>query len=245
MATLGSWLLIWLAGSLAFAGDPAAAPPAQPAAVDAEMVRWAAARVPAGLPAERRLALLHQALVGRRGLGMGTAERTGTARQAFAERRANCVAFAHLYLGLARRLGLPVYFLLARGISGEDRKAGLRVLEGHLAVGFGGPGRGLVVDAEGVRPAGLHHFERIADAVAEAIFWSNRGVEALLDGAGAPAVTWLERASRGAPGLATVWRNLGVARKRAGDLAGAARAAAEARRLEAGPPRAGQLAAAL
>lgn len=230
MAALGPWLLLWLASSFAVP----ALPPA-PAAVDPEMVRWAAARVPAGLPDEKRLVLLHRALVGRGGLELDIADRTGTARQAFAERKANCVAFAHLYLGLARQLGLPVYFVLARGIARAGQKESLRVLEGHMAVGFGSPFRALVIDAEGVRSAGFRHFEKIADAVAEAIFWSNRGVEALLDGAGKSAVTWLEQATTKAPELATVWRNLGVARRRAGDLEGAAVAVARARRLEGVP----------
>lgn len=230
MTALGPWLLLWLASGFA-----APALPPAPAAVDPEMVRWAAARVPAGLPDEKRLALLHRALVGRGGLEMDITEHTGTARQAFVERKANCVAFAHLYLGLARQIGLPVYFVLARGIAKTGRKESLRVLEGHMAVGFGGPHHPLVVDAEGVRAAGANTFERIADAVAEAIFWSNRGVEALLEGAGKSAVTWLEKATGQAPELATLWRNLGVARRRAGDLEGAAVAVATARRLELAP----------
>jgi transglutaminase-like putative cysteine protease len=229
MSTLGVCLLFWLTNTSALA-------PAAPAAVDREMVSWAAARVPAHLPAERRLVLLHKALVDPGGLALEESERTGTAREAFAERRANCVAFAHLYLGLARRLGLPVYFVLARGIEKEGRRRDLRVLEGHMAVGFGPPSHPLVVDAGGFYGEAAEQFERIADPVAEAIFFSNRGVEALLEGAGQNAVFWLERATAKAPELAPLWQNLGVARRRAGDLQGAALAAAQARRLAGGAP---------
>jgi transglutaminase-like putative cysteine protease len=226
MSALGYCFLLWLTA--------ATAPPSvAPAAVDREMVTWAAARVPAHLPAERRLALLHRALTDADGLAMGESERTATARQAFAERRANCVAFAHLYLGLARGLGLPVYFLLARGIEKEGRRRDLRVLEGHMAVGFGPSSHFLVVDAGGIYGEGAEQFERIADPVAEAIFFSNRGVEALLDGGGPSAVFWLERATSKAPELVPLWRNLGVARRRAGDLRGAALAVAQAQRLAA------------
>ena len=231
MWTLPSLLVLWLAGSSFFAA-------ASPAAVDPEMVRWAEARVPAGLPVAQRLTLLHRALVDRGGLAIADSSRTMTARQAFAERKANCVAFAHLYLALARRLGMPVYFVLARGIEREGRQKDLRVLEGHMAVGFGGgdgdpagAARALVVDASGVRRAGRETFEKIGDLIAEAIFFSNRGVEALLDGHRQEAVAWLQKATDQAPELAPLWSNLGVARRRAGDLPGAAFALAEARRL--------------
>jgi transglutaminase-like putative cysteine protease len=226
MSALGVCLLLWLAGA-------AGIPPAAPAVVDPEMVSWAAARVPAHLPAERRLVLLHRALVDPGGLALEEAERTGTAREAFAARRANCVAFAHLYLGLARRLGLPVYFVLARSIEKEGRRRDLRVLEGHMAVGFGAGPHPLVVDAGGVYGEASEDFERIADPVAEAIFFSNRGVEALLEGAGQNAVFWLERATLRAPELAPLWRNLSVARRRSGDFRGAALAVAQAQRLAA------------
>lgn len=229
MSTLGVCLLLWLAG-------PAGIPPAAPAAVDREMVSWAAARVPAHLPVERRLVLLHRALVEPGGLALEDAERTGTAREAFVERRANCVAFAHLFLGLARRLGLPVYFVLARGIEKEGRWHDLRVLEGHMAVGYGPSTHSVVVDAGGVYGEIADRFEKIADPVAEAIFFSNRGVESLLDGGGPSAVFWLEQATSKAPELAPLWQNLGVARRRAGDFRGAALAAAQARRLSGEMP---------
>lgn len=230
MVALGSCLILWLAG-LTLAPGGADFP--SPAAVDTEMVRWAASRVPASLPAERRLLLLHRALVQRGGLALGVSGRTATARQAFAQRRANCVAFAHLYVGLARRLGLPVYFLLARATEKQGTRRDLRVLEGHMAVGYGGAGRALAIDADGVRRADFRRFEKIGDAVAEAVFYSNRGVETLLDGSGPQAVVWLERATQKAPELAPLWANLGVARRRAGDLPGAAVAIARARRLAA------------
>lgn len=230
MTGLGSCLVLWLAAFGFLTGEPGF--PA-PSAVDTEMVRWAAARVPAGLPAERRIVLLHRALVQRGGLALEFSGRTATAREAFAERRANCVAFAHLYVGLARRLGLPVYFLLESGTLKEGRQRDLRVLEGHMAVGYGAGSRALAIDADGIRRAGAHRFEKIGDPVAEAIFYSNVGVEALLDGAGPQAVAWLERATAQAPDLAPLWANLGVARRRAGDLPGAALAAARAKSLGA------------
>ncbi len=231
MIGLGSCLILWLAGWSFLPGTDFPSP----ATVDTEMVRWAASRVPASLPAERRLVLLHRALVQRGGLDLEISGRTSTARQAFAERRANCVSFAHLYVGLARRLGLPVYFLLARGIAKQGRQRDLRVLEGHMAVGYGEGVRALAIDLDGVRRTDFRRFEKVGDPVAEAVFYSNVGVEALLDGSGRKAVVFLEKATEQAPELAPLWANLGVARRRAGDLPGAALAIARAQHLGATP----------
>ena len=197
-----------------------------PFTASAEMTEWARDMAPPGLSPDRRVRRLAQALLDGKGLGLEEVVRpTLDARQAFRERRANCVSYAALLVALARHEGLPVFFVRVgeTGVGGEEGE-GLRVNEGHLAVGWRWRGGVRVYDFAGETNPPARLVEPLTDLTALALFWSNRGVEAMLDGEGDEAVRHLEAAVELDPLRVESWTNLGVARRRAGDLAGARRA---------------------
>jgi len=209
-------------------GPPSAAgavpPPSTlvvPLTVDGEPAAWARAAVSDRLaPIERLRRLSHALLAG----GRPIAEQAGpttTAAEVFRDRRANCVGYATLFVGLAREVGVATYFVLVDGLPGargERRGNSLAVAEGHLAAAYGAGDEVRVFDLAGETPGDRLRVRPITDLAAIAVFYSNRGVEALLDGDDEAAVAWLRAAADLEPAtLASTWVNLGVALRRTGD----------------------------
>jgi tetratricopeptide (TPR) repeat protein len=229
-----------LRAQLAAAEQPPSAPPPAlivPFAVDEAGARWARTAVPLhGAPIDR-LRRLSRALLDPGGRPILEGAHTSTAADVFAERRANCVGYASLFVGLARELGVAAYFVLVDGLPGSGGSRAdesLAVREGHLAAAWGPAGDRRIFDFAGETAGGRLQVRPITDLAAIAVFYSNRGVEALLDGRTADAVDWLRTAAELEPSaLPSTWINLGVALRRAGDLE-AANAAYE-RALELDP----------
>ncbi|HET9767304.1 MAG TPA: transglutaminase domain-containing protein, partial [Thermoanaerobaculia bacterium] len=99
---------------------PPAPPPTivVPFAVDEPTARWVRSTVPARVPPLDRLRRLSRALLDPiRGIAEGA--HTSTAADVFAERRANCVGYANLFVALARELGVAAYFVLVDGLPGS------------------------------------------------------------------------------------------------------------------------------
>lgn len=201
--------------------NPPIPPPAQPTP---EMVRWARKRIaPSGPPSVRLTALL-------RSLGSDSEldlqydpEFTATAPEVFESGRFNCLSFSHLFVGLARSLGLEVDYLevepLRFGKTGD-----LVLASGHVTVGYG-TGLGRKVLEIGTRPKNeLNRARVIPDRRAHALHFANLGAEAFLEGRPAEATELLSKALSIEPELASAWTNLGVIRRRQGDLAGAEKA---------------------
>jgi len=186
-----------------------------------------------GTPEQRARHLL-AALIARQGLGLREIARpTLTAIEVFERRRANCVGLAHLLVALGRDLDLPLYFVVTTDFAAHDVRDGLRLTEGHLAAAIGPLDHPTVLDFGGAVRIDPSRLRVITDATAVAIFFSNRGAEALLAAAGEPAVPWLRRAVELDPGLGRAWANLGVAERRAGNVRAAE--AAYLRALEVEP----------
>ena len=224
LATGLAFVVVFVA-KLAAAESAAAVPPAAvivPFAVDEAAARWVRAAVPAhGTPLDR-LRRLSRALLdpGNRPIAEGA--HTSTATEVFVERRANCVGYANLFVGLARELGVAAYFVLVDGLPGGGAPSAddsLAVREGHLAAAWGPAGERRIFDLAGETPGARLQVRPITDLAAIAVFYSNRGVEALLDGRSGDAVDWLRAASELEPSaLPSTWINLGVALRRTGDL---------------------------
>ena len=184
-------LLVVTAPSLS--PSPSSSSVQRPWTPTSEMVQWADDYVPDSGSLHRRAGALHDALVARRGLvDSRKIALSQTAEEAFVGRSVDCVGFAYLYLGLARQLGLPAYFVMhdARAVAGQV--LGARLEERHLAVGLWDGYDELVVDF-----SGLHRhdeFRFLEDDEAEAILWSNRGVRAAFEEDCPGAVTSLQRA---------------------------------------------------
>ncbi len=195
-----------------------------PGTVTEEMESWARSQISADTPREIADELL-SALIDPEGLGLEYSSGfTGTAVEVFETRKANCLAFTHLYVGLSRALGLPTFYVYWNRIERYRRDKDLVVVSGHISAGQGSLNDLMVLrfgavagmEARGVRP--------ISDLNALARHYSNRSVELLSRGDLDAAVQSGELAIRIDPWLADAWVNLGVARRRADDWAGAEKA---------------------
>ena len=201
--------------------DPAAV--IVPFAITDEMRAWVHAQVPPRTVKEDRLDLLLAALVAPDRLQL-TYEpgHTGTAREVFETRRANCLAFTSLFVGLARELGVPAFYLDVEDIEKFEKDGDLMVVSGHVSAGhdFGG-GKVKILDFSPTEQPVYRRVHRITDVRAVAVFYSNRGAESLRAGHSGEAVTWLRKAVEIDPEFGGAWVNLGVALRREGDVPGA------------------------
>jgi Flp pilus assembly protein TadD len=190
--------------------------------VGEEPRRWLAAAVPdKGNPQKRLQALLNR-LIEPDGLGIRYAGGfSGTADEVFASRQANCLGFMNLLVGLARAMGYPVYFVAVEKGQSYGREGDLVVVADHIAAGYGPPKEMLLLDFVVGPPIKYEGLRPISDVTAAAKYYSNRGAEMIIAGGAGDALPWLETSVALDPGLATSWVNLGVARRRARDLAGA------------------------
>jgi Flp pilus assembly protein TadD len=147
---------------------------------------------------------------------------TGTAREAFETRRANCLAFTSLFVGLARELGLPVFYLNVEDVERFEKEGDLIVISGHVSAGYDiGGGKVKILDFSPAPRPSYRRVQPVSDLRGVALFYSNRGAESLRAGRSGEAVAWLRQAVAIDPEFAGAWVNLGVALRREGDAAGA------------------------
>ena len=145
---------------------------------------------------------------------------TGTAAEVFSDHRANCLAFTNLFVGLAREVGVPVFFVAVETATFR-REGDFVVVSDHIAVGHRLHDEVRLYDFSSGEPQPLEDVRPISDLTAIALFHSNRGAESLQQGDLRSALDWLRRSVQLDDQLANAWLNLGVARRRIGDLDGA------------------------
>lgn len=141
---------------------------------------------------------------------------TGTAVEVFQQRRANCLAFTYLFVGMAREVGVPVYFLAVDNVESFRRQGDLVVVSDHVAVGFGERGQRKIFDFSEEPEEDPRFVRKISDLTAIAMFHSNKGAEALQLGKVDEAMKWLRTAVGVDANLASAWVNFGVALRRNG-----------------------------
>jgi Flp pilus assembly protein TadD len=199
-----------------------------------EMQAWASREVKGSQP-EERLEHLLAALLDPHTLGLQyEAGSTRTAAEAYAARRANCLAFTSLFVGMARAVGIEAFYLGVDDVERFERDGDLLVISGHVSAGFDlGGGKTKVLEFTNAPKADYRHTRRLADLTAIALFHSNRGAEILRGGSTERALPWLQKAVIIDPELGDAWVNLGVALRRSGDLEGAERSYRKA--LEVAP----------
>ena len=110
-----------------------------------EMRRWVREQVRTGGEPDLRLQQLLQALLHREGAEL-TYQRgvTATAEEVWRTHQANCLSFTHLYVGLAREIGLPVYYLRVSDLQSFEK-------DGDLVVATSGRGIWILDDLTVVR----------------------------------------------------------------------------------------------
>ncbi len=195
--------------------DPVAI--AVPFETDDEMRGWARASVSRDAKDEERLQELLLDLLERDGRKLVyDRNRTATAREVWRDGVANCLSFTHLFVGLARDLGLPVYYLRIADSPHYEREGELVVASEHVAAAWGPPHKRRVLDFS-EEPVGVYHQTQVvSDLTAVALYYSNLGAGRIRAGRIEESLAALEIATRVDPELADGWVNLGVALRMTG-----------------------------
>ena len=149
---------------------------------------------------------------------------TGTAQEAFETGEVNCLSFSHLLIGLSREIGVATYYLDVRHRQEYERQDQLLVILGHVTVGFDRGIEQQIVEFRIGPELDHRRSQPISDRRAQAHHYTNRGAEEIQAGRLGDALAYLEAAVELDPDLPDAWLNLGVARRRSGDLDGAERA---------------------
>ncbi len=197
-----------------------------------EMRAWAEAATRDCRGQEARLDCLQRALFSREfGFDYDGSHST-TASEAFEQRRGNCFGFTAMFLALSRAVGVHTELVQVPSVRDARQDLGMVVVSRHLAVVWRrGPER-VFYDFGQQDGPGFRGAEPITDARGEAMYHNNRSLGWLREGARDAAILELERAILADPGWADPWVNLGVVRRRAGDLAGAYQAYLRALELD-------------
>ncbi len=190
--------------------------------LNAEMRQWVHHVVPDNLGNEERLQRLLSALLGSDGLALQyKAGTTATAQEVFASHEANCLAFTSIFVGMAREVGVPVFYLDVGDIEKFERDGNLVVESGHITAGYGSGTQLRILEFTPIATPSYRQIHRISDRTAVALYYSNRGAELLRGGGDREALGWLHKAVVIDPDLSRGWINYGVALRRTGDPAGA------------------------
>jgi Flp pilus assembly protein TadD len=200
-----------------------------------EMRAWAHKQVPDSVPATQRLEALLAALVDPQRLDLVYEPgHTATAREAFESHKANCLAFTSLFVGMARELGLPAFYLDVDDVEKFEKDGDLMVVSGHVSGGYDtGGGKVKILDFTPATQPGYRRVRPLTDLRAIALYYSNIGAEMIRTARGGEALPWLRKSVVIDPELSGAWVNLGVGLRRAGDAAGAE--AAYRKALEVNP----------
>ena len=158
---------------------------------------------------------------------------TATAEEVWRTKRANCLSFTHLYVGLARELDLPVYYLRVSDLQDFEKDGELVVASEHITAAYGPPARRRVLDFTDRPVTEYRNVEPVSDLTAVALYYSNLGAQRIREGRTEEAHDLLRTAVRLDPELGDGWVNLGVAQRRLGSPGDAE--ASYRRALEANP----------
>lgn len=140
---------------------------------------------------------------------------TLTAAETFEAGYANCLALINLYIGMARHVGLDVEYQTAQIRPRWNRRGELVVLSEHVnALGDLGGGRQYIMDFTPSVLLQPDSAEVIRDHSAQAMYFNNLGVEALVGGDPETALQRFRYALAVDSGLAMAWNNIGSALNR-------------------------------
>jgi tetratricopeptide (TPR) repeat protein len=187
-------------------------------AVSGEMRAVADAIVRENATPRQRLNVLGDLFVEGRGLELEyQALGTYTAAETLMNKAGNCLAFTHLFVAIAREIGLDSRYREMHGITRWDEVGDYVLVNRHVGA-FG------EIPRHGTYEADFGQFDWsndrfggvISDARARAQHFNNLGVRALTAGDPDVAVRYLNRALVIDGGLSYVWGNLGTALVRLG-----------------------------
>jgi Flp pilus assembly protein TadD len=148
---------------------------------------------------------------------------TFSAAETFEARRGNCVSFTNLFIALARSRGIRLQAALVSGHGISEREGDLIVTYNHMvAVSPRSSGRSAkIYDFYAMTEQLAGRLTLLDDFAVAGIRASNAGIAHLGHGEYATAEHDLELAVKLAPRLGSLYANLGLAKWRRGDVAGA------------------------
>jgi Flp pilus assembly protein TadD len=187
-----------------------------------EIKAWVHNAVPTAIAPDKRLDMLLALVLDPKGLNLKySGGFTGTAAEVYASHEANCLGFTNLFVGLARELEVPAFYLNVDDLEHFSKEGDLVIEAGHVTGGFGTGDQLQVLDFTMAPVAHYRDVHSLTDTRAVALYYSNRGAETLRAGHPESSLWWLRMAVKIAPDFSGAWINLGVALRRAGDIAGA------------------------
>lgn len=193
-----------------------------PLALTDAMRAWLAAEVPPHLNLDNRPEHLLRRLLESDGLGLRYETGfTGTAREVFESRVGNCLGMTQLFVAMGREIGVPIYYLGVDRITRYKREHDLIIVSDHITAAIDMPGDRRVLEFSLGEEFDYRTARPLPDVTALALYYSNRGAELVQARQNREARQQLDIAVALDPGLAQAWVNLGVARRRVGDAAGA------------------------
>jgi tetratricopeptide (TPR) repeat protein len=177
---------------------------------------------PAGANDRRKAEALMDVLVSpeeQGGLGIQYAnDRTRTVNEAWLERKANCLTLTMMYTMLAKQLQISAGFAESLDASNWSRAGDVILKEKHMvAIVLWNPPNVLIADFLAPRKTsakyGGYFLNRMTDARAKSLFYSNRAVECLIVGDTEGAVANVQLALDADPASPQAWNTKGVIEK--------------------------------
>ncbi|MCU0292805.1 MAG: tetratricopeptide repeat protein [Thermoanaerobaculaceae bacterium] len=161
---------------------------------------------------------------------------TLTAAEAFFRREGNCLSFTNLFVSLARSIQLPVTTALVKRTRASEREGDLIVVNNHVVATFDWNTKAEFFDFDQRRHEPPTQFKPLDDLWITALYLNNKGADELRTGHPDIAIRYFEDAVKLAPDFAASWGNLGVARRRLGDINGGLQAYEKALAIESDNP---------
>lgn len=143
---------------------------------------------------------------------------TRDAVDTFHSRRANCLAFTHLFVGIGRSQKLNPFYVEVEDFQRWSYQDGSVISRGHIVAGMVVDGNLATYDFLPYRAKGYRDFEDIDDLTAMAHHYNNLAAESLMEGDLVDAEKNLVIATRLDPGFDKAINNLGVLYMRTGEL---------------------------
>lgn len=160
------------------------------------------------------------------------ANTTLTAKEAFETGYGNCVSFTNLFISLARSLNIPVEPALVFRRQEPETEGDLIIVNNHIVAAYRTGNRTFLYDFYRFREGAVVGFEPIDDLWNTSVYLNNMGTRALRRGEHDEALRLLDASVKLAPQFTAALGNLGVVRRRTGDLDGAMEVYLRALRLE-------------
>lgn len=140
-----------------------------------------------------------------------------SASEAYRRRRGDCMAYANLFVSLARGVGLPVYFVHVSEVLSHYELGGQFFTSSHVAVGYGSGPSSMVIDfTKENKDWKLAVYRTIDDAAAVALYYNNLAVDAMIAGRLDEAEVILDYLLEAEPQVEELYNNLGVVLNRRG-----------------------------